>query len=113
MTTARDTTEEFPHITFRDVAGRREAYVSDTGLAVWEIALLARGYDGDAAEIARETFTDRDLIEEGLCYVAKHHAETDAEIARHTVNSMEELQGRFPKVPILVTGTSPNQEQVS
>lgn len=37
-------TRAYPFIEFRDSAAGRQAYVSGTSLAVWEVALVARAY---------------------------------------------------------------------
>jgi len=103
MVTAKDERERFPHIRFREVNGRNEAYLVDSGLAIWEIAWLAPGYGGDAQAIAdNHTVVSADLIEEGLRYAAAHAEETEAEIKDHTAGSLEELQEKLPGVPIKV-----------
>jgi hypothetical protein len=98
---ARDRTEEYPHIAFRDAEGERESYVLDTGLAVWEIAWLARVYGDDAEAIAGHTLADRSLVEEGLVYAAAHRAEIDAQIAFHTERPLEELRELLPGMRVI------------
>lgn len=102
MATATDDAERFPHVEFREVEGKLEAYVADSGLAIWEIAWLARSYGGDAQAIAENhTVVGRDLIEEGLQYAAEHAEEIDAEVARHTERPLEELLELFPGMRII------------
>ena len=43
---------EFAFIEFRDSAVGRQAYLQGTRLAVWQVAWLARDFDGDAARVA-------------------------------------------------------------
>lgn len=43
---------EFAFIEFRDSPAGRQAYIMGTGLAVWEVVMVARSYDGDVAQTA-------------------------------------------------------------
>lgn len=95
------TPSRFPHINIRLVNGRAEPYVLDTGLAVWEVAWLARGYNGDSEAIAQHTGADRGLIEEGLRYAAEHGAEIDAQIRLHTERTLEELLELLPGMRVI------------
>jgi len=44
---------EFAFIDFRDSAAGRQAYVQGSSLAVWEVMLLVRSYQGQVAAVAR------------------------------------------------------------
>jgi hypothetical protein len=44
---------EFAFIDFRDSPAGRQACIQGSSLAVWEIMLLARSYDGDLAAVAK------------------------------------------------------------
>jgi hypothetical protein len=102
MVTAREHTERFPHIAFREVEGKCEAYLSGSGLAIWEIAWLSQTYNGDARAIAENhTVVSSELIEEGLRYAAEHAAEIEAEIAAHTERPLEELLKMFPSMQVI------------
>jgi hypothetical protein len=102
MVTAKDNREHFPHIRFREVEGRSEPYLDDSGLAIWEIAWLSRSYGGDARAIAaNHTVVGPELIEEGLRYAAEHAEEIEAEIVRHTERPLEELLEMFPGMRII------------
>jgi uncharacterized protein (DUF433 family) len=100
------TPRRFPHVEVRVVDGEPEPYIPSTGLAVWEVAWLARAYDGDAEAIARHTLVDRELIEEGLRYAAEHTDEIDAQIALHTERSLEELLELLPSMRVLTVDAS-------
>jgi hypothetical protein len=43
---------EFASIEFRDSPAGRQAYVTGSGLAVWEVVMVARSYNGDVARTA-------------------------------------------------------------
>ncbi|MGH2370854.1 MAG: transcriptional regulator, partial [Chloroflexota bacterium] len=44
--------EEFPFIEFRPTIVGRQAFVEGTSLAVWEVAAVARAFDGDSRRVA-------------------------------------------------------------
>jgi len=90
----------FPHVRVRMVNGRAEAFIPDTGLSIWEVAWIARAYDGDVDATVRHTEAPRDLIEEGLRYAAEHRAETDAQIALHTDYTLEDLLQMYPGIQV-------------
>src|SRR5262249_32313289 len=43
---------EFPYIDFRDSPGGRQAYVRGSGLAVWEVIMVAQAYGMNVARTA-------------------------------------------------------------
>jgi len=91
MVTARGDTERFPHIEFREVEGNLEAYLSGSGLAIWEIAWLSRSYGRDAQTIAdNHTVVGPELIEEGLQYAAEHADEISVERAEEARRRAQE-----------------------
>lgn len=97
---ASRTRERFPHVRFRVTAVGPEAYVVGTGLAIWEVAWLARTY-GDAETVAEQIFADPTLVAEGLRYAAEHPAQVDAEIRQHTEVTVEELKALLPGIQII------------
>ena len=100
--TTRNETNEFAHIAFREVEGNLEAFLLDSGLAIWEIAWLGRSYGGDARKIAdNHTVVRPELIEEGLRYAIEHSVEIDAEIIRHTERPLEELLELLPGMRVV------------
>jgi hypothetical protein len=101
MTALADQSDTFPHISTRMVNDAPEAFVLGTGLSIWEIAWLARSYNGDAEAVARHTMADRALIEEGLRYAAAHPSQVDAEIRQHTEVSLEELRALLPGIRVV------------
>lgn len=98
---AAQTPQRFPHVRTRMVNGAPETFVVGSGLAIWEIAWLARSYEGDPDAIARHTLADPALVAEGLRYAAERPAEVDAEIRWHTEVSLEELQAMLPGIHVV------------
>jgi len=73
---------EFPAIEFRDSAAGRQAYVVGSGLAVWEVLMVAEGYGLEFGATVQHLRIDRDhviaLNEQHLRrlvrdYVSYHH----------------------------------------
>src|SRR5260221_10000050 len=44
---------EFAFIDFRDSPAGRESYIQGSSLAIWEVLLIARDYEGDSEAIAK------------------------------------------------------------
>lgn len=80
--------------------GIRASNLAGTGLAVWEIALIAE--DRDVETTMEYRGRSRDVIEQALAYVDDHADEIAGEIAEHTADSVDELQARLSGVPIYV-----------
>lgn len=72
---------EFEFIEFRDSPAGRQAYVSGTGLAVWEVVMVARGYDGDAEQARRHLSLLPGRVEAALRYAAAFTDEIEAALA--------------------------------
>lgn len=101
MARAADTEDSLPRVETRQVHDGLEAYLPDTGLAVWEIAWIAGMYDRDIDATMAHLGQSREVIEAGLRYADEHAAEIDAEIKNHTADSLEELREKLPGIPIL------------
>ena len=74
-------TAEYSHIEFRDSAVGRQAYIIGTGLAVWEVAMVARDDDGDAEAVARHLRWPLVRVKAALRYATDFKSEIDAALA--------------------------------
>lgn len=72
---------EFGHITFRDSPVGRQAYVLGTSLAVWEVVLVARSYDGDAERTAAHLRWPPIRVQAALRYAAAYPDEIELALA--------------------------------
>src|SRR5271157_269634 len=61
---------EFAFLDFRDSAAGRQACIQGTSLAVWEVALLLRSYQGDAAAVARHLGWPQAKVQAAANYAA-------------------------------------------
>src|SRR5438046_2833997 len=60
--------EEFTHIEFRNTAVGRQPFVKSTGMAVWEILMVARRLDRDAARTAEHLQIRPEAVQAALNY---------------------------------------------
>jgi uncharacterized protein (DUF433 family) len=97
---AADMNHAYPHVAIRELNGLTEACIPGTGLAVWELAWIARLHD-DVGATAEHLGQSRELIEEALRYARDHSAETDEEIKFHTERSLEDLLEILPGMRVI------------
>jgi uncharacterized protein (DUF433 family) len=88
------------HIAFR-TEERTEAYLPGTGLAVWEVAWVAEGYNGDVEATAEHLGIDCALVREALAYAAEHREEIGVQIHDHVSWTEEDFRRAFPRARIL------------
>jgi hypothetical protein len=72
---------EFGFIQFRDSPVGRQAYVLGTSLAVWEVAFLARFFDGDAERLAGHLGWPPVKVKAALAYATAYAEEIEAAVA--------------------------------
>lgn len=87
---------EVPAIEFRDSAGGRQAYVVGTGLAVWEVLLVAEGYALDAGATAHHLHLDREHVAQALSYAAAFEAEVRRALDGNRAMTPEKLRASLP-----------------
>jgi uncharacterized protein (DUF433 family) len=81
----------FPGIAFRGPEPRR-AWVIGTGLDVWEIAELGRGYEGDFASLLRDfDHLDERAVRLALAYAERFAEEVESAIAENARRPSEWL----------------------
>jgi hypothetical protein len=99
-----------PRVEMRRTRDGLEAYLSGTGLAVWEVAMIAGFYDRDIDAMMAHLGQSREVIEEGLRYADEHAAEIEAEIKDHTADTLEELQEKLPGIRVVAIDISQPDE---
>ncbi|MGE3309811.1 MAG: transcriptional regulator [Limisphaerales bacterium] len=72
--------EEFAMIEFRDSPVGRQAYLEGTRVAAWQVVNLARGYDNDAAAVARHLSWPESKVRAALSYAGAFPDEIEAAI---------------------------------
>jgi uncharacterized protein (DUF433 family) len=100
------------HIAFRTVE-RQEAYLPGTGLTVWEVAWVARAYDGDIEATVQHLGIDCELVQEALAYADEHHIEIETQIHDHVSWSAEEIQRLLPRARAITIDPEPSDPPMS
>lgn len=91
---------DFALIEFRDSPVGRQAYVHGTRLAVWQVASLARSFDGSAEKVAAYLEVPVTQISAALCYAAAYPDETEAAISDNACGP-EALRRLIPNLEIV------------
>ncbi|MBL8290329.1 MAG: hypothetical protein JNN08_00760 [Bryobacterales bacterium] len=87
---------EFPAIEFRDSAAGRQAYVVGSGLAVWEILMVAEGYGLDPDSTAQHLQLDRDRVSQALRYASAFESEVLQALDENRSMTAEKLRASLP-----------------
>ena len=88
--------EAYAYITFHDTAAGRRAFIEGTGLAVWEIMMIARDYDWDVAQTAAHLGIRETLVRAAMNYAEDFHEEIDAELAENDAMDFEAIRRILP-----------------
>lgn len=93
---------EHSQVDFRDSLAGRQAYVKGFGLAVWEVAMIARGFDGDAGKVASYLHWSPERAQAALTYMRDYREEIDAELADNDALDFAALQCMLPQIQRIV-----------
>jgi uncharacterized protein (DUF433 family) len=80
---------EFAFIEFRDTRAGREAFLKGTRLKVWQVAMVARGYEDDLARVAELLGKPVVQIQAALTYAAAYPDEIAAALADNDISETE------------------------
>ena len=87
---------EFGHIEFRDSPVGRQAYVTGSRLAVWQVVSIVRSYGMDIEKAAHHLAWPRFRIEAALNYFGAHPEAIEAAIAENAACDFESLKRALP-----------------
>jgi hypothetical protein len=87
---------EFPAVEFRDSAVERQAYLVGSGLAIWEVLMVAEGYGLDAGETSKHLRLDRDVVSQALRYAAAFESEVLPALNENRAMTPEKLRACLP-----------------
>jgi uncharacterized protein (DUF433 family) len=88
---------EHPQIDFRDSMAGRQAYVKGSGLAVWEVAMVARDYGGNTEKVAAHLGWPLAWVQAALNYARDYREEIDAALADNDAVDFAALQRLLPQ----------------
>lgn len=89
---------EFAFIDFRDSLAGRQPYVQGTGLAVWEVMLVAQSYDLNIEKTARHLEWPAARVQAALSYAQAFEEEIEAALKDNQGYSFERLQRMVPQI---------------
>jgi uncharacterized protein (DUF433 family) len=102
LTEEAATIRRFPGIAFRGDDWARRPWVIGTGLDVWEILDMLRGYEGDIDRLVADNHLERRHVQLAVAYRNEHPEEIDAAIADNN-RPVEELRTLYPFVSFVDT----------
>jgi uncharacterized protein (DUF433 family) len=114
MATLKDRSDIFPHVSSRTVNDKTEPYLPGTGLAVWEVAWLARVYEGDVEAVARHLAAcpiTPAMIAEALKYARSYPTEIDPVLELVEGMTEERLREILPGMTVLTFDPAATDEQ--
>ena len=88
---------EFAFIDFRDTQAGRQACIQASSLEVWEVMLLLRGYQGDAAAVARHLGWPQAKVQAAVHYADAFPSEIDEALAENDAMDFEALKRMLPQ----------------
>lgn len=94
---------EFAFIEFRDSAAGRQPYLKGTGMAVWEVMMVARRHGNDAAQTAAALEWPLVKIQAAFNYAEAFPEEIQAALDDNNV-SFEELKRMLPNIQLFEAG---------
>jgi hypothetical protein len=95
---------EFAFIDFRDSPAGRQAYIQGSSLAVWEVMMVARGYNHDATAVARHLRWPEAKVQAAFNYAKAFPEEIKAALAENDAMDFESLKRMLPQAVKFVVG---------
>jgi len=88
---------DFALIDFRDSPAGRQACLQGSSLAVWEVMLVAREYQNDAAKVARHLGWPEAKVRAAMNYAQAFPDEIDEALAENDAMNIETLSRMLPQ----------------
>jgi uncharacterized protein (DUF433 family) len=88
---------EFAFIDFRDTPAGRQACIQGSSLAVWEIALLLRGYKQDVASVAKHLEWPEFRVRAAANYIEVFPEEIGEALAENDAMDFDGLKRMLPQ----------------
>jgi hypothetical protein len=95
---------EFAFIDFRDSPAGRQACVQGSSLAIWEIMLLARNYNQDAAKVAKHLHWPEAKVQAAFNYAGAFSEEINEALADNDAVDFVSLSRLLPQATEFVAG---------
>lgn len=101
---------EFAYLDFRNSPVGRQAYVQGTGLAVWEVALVARSFGMDPGRTAAHLQWPPVRVQAALSYTAAYPEEIETAIRDNEALDFNALARMLPQAEQFVVSEEEVQE---
>ncbi|MBZ5573869.1 MAG: transcriptional regulator [Acidobacteriia bacterium] len=88
---------EFAFLDFRDSPVGRQAYIQGSALAVWEVLLLLRSYNGNVMAVANHLKWPESKVRAALNYSEAFPEEMNEAIAENDSTDFEDLKRMLPQ----------------
>jgi len=98
---------DFAFIDFRDTAAGRHACVQGSSLTVWEIMLLARAYQNNAAKVSKHLRWPEAKVQAAFNYAQAFPHEISAALADHDAMDFTSLSQMLPQAREFVAARRP------
>ncbi len=87
---------DFAFIDFRDSAAGRQAYIQGSTLAVWEVILLVRAYQGHVAAVAKHLRWPESKVQAAINYAEAFPDEIEQAISENASTDFAVLKRMLP-----------------
>jgi len=88
---------EFAHIEFRDSPVGRQPYMKESGLAVWEVIMVAKDHKLDPQQTSDYFQRNMEWVQAALIYYSTYHDEIDLAIADNEIG-LDALRKLLPGI---------------
>jgi hypothetical protein len=88
---------DFAFIDFRDSAMGRQAYIQGSSLAVWEVMLLVRSYDGEVGAVARHLRWPPMRVSAAVNYAEAYPEEIEHALAENEAMDLAAIKRMLPQ----------------
>lgn len=87
---------EFAFIDFRDSGAGRQAYIQGSTLAVWEVLLIVRSYEGDDAAVANHLQWPEVKVRAAINYAEAFPEEIEQALSENAATDFNALKRMLP-----------------
>lgn len=88
---------EFAFLDFRDSPIGRQAYIQGSTLAIWEVLLLLRSYNGNVTAVAKHLEWPESKIRAALNYAEAFPEEVNEAIAENDSTTFDDVKRMLPQ----------------
>lgn len=93
---------EFPYIEFRHTLNGRQAFLKNSGLAVWEVMMVAQDYEQDPQKTAEHFHRPLEWVKAAFLYAEAYPDEIETAIVDSQAMNETALKRLFPQMETVV-----------